>query len=584
MQGFVINIKEKKSIIILSLAALIVMLSIGMGVYVNMLLTNPRIYDNIYINDVNIGGMSVEDATKVLENKYVGFADEKSIHLVFEGLSQAVNLDVLNIEPKIAETLNKAYEVARSGNRIERIQKIIDVSFSKVVLPLEIEFDEKRLNDDILTFSSLIDNKEKMFVSDEKNQLLRIDVAKTDKLIDIAKTNEIVVNNIKNASFQEVTPVFVSTNDPKNKAELLYNRIAREPLDATMTVKDGIITYIDEQSGIDFDKVDLAKRLESETGEISVKITVTNPQVTVEKLKNKSFIDNLGAFTTNYDGSIVGRTQNVRLAAQKMNQYIIPPGGEFSFNKVVGRRTVAAGFAMGKIFVGEDVVDDVGGGICQVSTTLYTAVLKANLNVLERHNHKFVISYAPKGQDATVSYGALDFRFSNNTKYPIKVFAVADGGKMSVRLMGTQQSPGQTIEILNVTTSTSTFAAREKANPDANVMKQVIQQGGMNGATVDSYKITKQDGAEVSRSFLHTSVYVPMDRVILVPQSQVQREQPEATVSPSPINTPIPTPSLKPIDSGYDTPIATIPPITQPSATANAQLNDKQTSGDGVFN
>lgn len=575
MQGFVINLKSRKMIILSGLTALVLLLSIGTVVYGNVLLKSPVIYENVYVNDVNIGGMSTDDAKKVLENKYIGFADDKKISLAYQDLSQDIDLSTLNVEPKIEDAVNKAYEYARSGNNMDRIRKIMQAHFAKIVLPLEIALDDKRLNDDILNFSSQIDNKEKMFEIDETHQLLKIDAAKTNKLIDVAKTSEVFIDNIKNASFGKVEPAFVSTSDPKKKADLLYNRIAREPLDATVSVKNGVVTYINEQNGIEFDKEELGKHLASEKGEFSLKITLTKPQITVAKLKTNSFSDTLAAFTTNYDASIAGRTQNVRTAAQKMNQYIIPPGGEFSFNRVVGRRSVETGFAMGKIFVGDEVIDDVGGGICQVSSTLYTAVLKANLNVLERHNHKFAVTYAPKGQDATVSYGALDFRFSNNTKYPIKVVSGADGGKMTVRLLGTQTNPGQTVEILNITKSTSTFATREKANPDSKVTKQVVQQGGMNGATVDSYKIMKQNGAEVSRTFLHTSVYVPMDRIILIPQSEAQnlpveepQEQDVPVQTPASSSEPVATP--KPTESVIDTPVATIPPNPQPSPTASA--------------
>lgn len=562
MRGIIINFKNKKAVL-LSLAVLVVLFSIGTVVYGNMLLSNPNIYENIYVNDVNIGGMSAEDAKKVLENKYSGFADEKqSIYLVYEDLRHEVEISTLNVIPNINATVDKAFEVARSGNVIKRLGSIIKTSFSKYVLPLEVELDNNRLNDEILAFSSQIDNKEEMFIIDKENELLKIHIEKTDKLIDVAKTNEEFVNRIKSGSFEDVEPVFVSTNDPQKKADLLYNRIAREPTNATVKLQNGKLVYIEEQFGIDFDKNELLNLLINEKGMISLKIKIIKPEITVEELKAKAFSDILGTYTTYYDNSIVGRTQNIVLAAKKMNQYIIPSGGVFSFNKVVGRRTIEAGFAMGKIFAGDNVVDDVGGGICQVSTTLYNAVLKANLNVIERHNHKFAITYAPKGQDATVSYGSLDFRFGNNTKYPIKIVTSTGGGKLSVSIMGYKSNPGQTVEILNIVKSTSTFATREKINPNPNVTNRVIQQSGMNGAVVDTYKIIKQNGVEASRTFLHTSVYIPMDKIVIVPQNEAQQEQPQQTQDTQPTQSPkqSPPPTATENPPGYDTPIETIPP------------------------
>ena len=104
--------------------------------------------------------------------------------------------------------------------------------------------------------------------------------------------------------------------------------------------------------------------------------------------------------------------------------------------------------------------------------------------------------------------------------------------------MGYKSNPGQTVEILNIVKSTSTFATREKINPNPNVTNRVIQQSGMNGAVVDTYKIIKQNGVEASRTFLHTSVYIPMDKIVIVPQNEAQQEQPQQTQDTQPTQSP----------------------------------------------
>ncbi len=122
----------------------------------------------------------------------------------------------------------------------------------------------------------------------------------------------------------------------------------------------------------------------------------------------------LGSFTTKYDGTNTARTTNLKLAASKINETILSPGEEFSYNAIVGERTIAAGYKEAKVYSNGQVVDGLGGGICQISTTLFNAALYANLEITEIHNHQFVPSYVGAGRDATVVYGSKDFKFKNS--------------------------------------------------------------------------------------------------------------------------------------------------------------------------
>ena len=140
----------------------------------------------------------------------------------------------------------------------------------------------------------------------------------------------------------------------------------------------------------------------------------------------------LGSATTYYNSKIYGRTVNVTLAAKAINNVVLKPGQEFSFNKVVGQRTPARGYKTATIFSGGKAVQGYGGGVCQVSTTVYQGVKKAGLQITERHLHSLPISYAKIGNDATVSYGTKDFRFVNNTGSNIYITTNVYGGVLSV--------------------------------------------------------------------------------------------------------------------------------------------------------
>ena len=167
---------------------------------------------------------------------------------------------------------------------------------------------------------------------------------------------------------------------------------------------------------------------------------LTKAEVTKADLEPLLFRDVLGSTTTYYNGGQAGRTTNVRLACNSIDGTILNPGEEFSYNDIVGERTASRGFRSAIIFSNGSEVDGLGGGVCQVSSTVYMAVLRADLKVTERYNHQFQISYTPISQDAAVYWGSKDFKFVNDTPYPIKVVASSGGGTLTVKLYGTKTS------------------------------------------------------------------------------------------------------------------------------------------------
>lgn len=145
-----------------------------------------------------------------------------------------------------------------------------------------------------------------------------------------------------------------------------------------------------------------------------------------------------GRYKTSFNPGERNRTINLKLAAAAINGQIIQPGKTFSFNKTVGPRTKERGYLEATIFVGGKKEQGLGGGICQVSSTLYNAVLNSKLKVVERHTHSLPVTYVPTGKDATVSYGYLDFRFQNNQKYPIKIQAVVNKNTLDIAFVSVE--------------------------------------------------------------------------------------------------------------------------------------------------
>jgi vancomycin resistance protein YoaR len=167
---------------------------------------------------------------------------------------------------------------------------------------------------------------------------------------------------------------------------------------------------------------------------VVARIASTGKSRTTEDLSRIRYL--LANFSTPYDTSIRGRTNNLRMAAELVNGTIVPDGAVFSTNKAIGPRNAAAGWREAKMFVDGQVVSGTGAGICQCSTTVYNAALLAGLPIVERHQHMFRVSYAPASRDAAIYWGSKDMRFRNNTGGPIYVQTFLRGGRFHVRLYG----------------------------------------------------------------------------------------------------------------------------------------------------
>ena len=220
--------------------------------------------------------------------------------------------------------------------------------------------------------------------------------------------------------------------------EQIWQEVAIEPQNAGYSESFEVIP---EVVGVSFDPAQ-ALELWKAAGigeQVIVPLTLTQPEYTAEQLKALLFRDLLGAQMTYYSGSTAERVNNIRLAAGKLDGLILLPGESFSYNEAVGKRTEEAGFQYADAYSDGQVVPELGGGICQVSSTLYSAALYSRLKILSRTNHYFKVGYLDYGMDATVSWGGPDFKFRNDTQLPIKIAAYLNEGEASlvVEIWGT---------------------------------------------------------------------------------------------------------------------------------------------------
>ena len=249
-----------------------------------------------------------------------------------------------------------------------------------------------------------------------------------------------------------------------------------------------------------------------------------------------SFDDLISESETVIDGTN-NRLNNITVATETINGTILRPGDVFSFNDIVGERTRERGYLEAGAFVGGRLVDEVGGGICQVSSTLYHAVLLADLEVVDRRPHGFTVSYLPFGCDAAVSWGSLDFKFKNSTDYAVKIESTVSDRNLTVKLIGTN-SDDTHIEIETVSISSTPFQVVEREDDSVPYGSTEVYDPGMEGQVVETYKrLYSSDGELISRTLVSKDTYKTQDRIILVgrpPASKPQQPTPNTTTPSTP--------------------------------------------------
>lgn len=227
-----------------------------------------------------------------------------------------------------------------------------------------------------------------------------------------------------------------------NKEEIILqlqslSKIINKPMrPATIVYSDGRLEKTDGQAGQELDIEGTWLKITQEHHQKQVAVVVKDVPAMPDIEEITKIQSVLGDYTTYFNSQDVPRTNNVRLAAMSLDNRLIPPGQVFSFNEVVGERTEAAGYLPAFIFSDQSVIKGDGGGVCQDSSTLFQAVCQANLSIVEKHNHSLPVSYVLNGQDATVSYGILDFRFQNDTKGYLLISAKTGADWLRIRLFG----------------------------------------------------------------------------------------------------------------------------------------------------
>ena len=299
-------------------------------------------------------------------------------------------------------------------------------------------------------------------------------------------------------------------------AQEIYDAVAGEMKNAGYDAAADTITA--ERTGVEFDAAGAQRLMDgAQPGEtVEVPAQIQQPRVTAEELRGVLFRDVLGTYTTHVGGT-AERIGNVKLSSSAVNGSVLNCGDIFSYNETVGQRTEAKGYQPAPAYVKGETVDEIGGGVCQPSSTLYLACLLANLEITERAAHRYVPAYIPKGMDATVSWGGPDYKFRNDTDYPIRIEAsMSKGNYLTMTLRGTKTDAIK-VKMTNKVLTTTEWKTVYKDDATLAADSQQVKVTPYTGYRVETYRsLYNGDGTLLSSRREAVSDYKVRDRLILV--------------------------------------------------------------------
>jgi len=318
-----------------------------------------------------------------------------------------------------------------------------------------------------------------------------------------------------------VTRVPYSEADIARCAAAVAAQIDRAPQDAkigTFNAETYAFTFDEAVAGVRLDQEalrrDIAAALDAGGGMISLQVEEIEPAL--ERGDIESQYGMITYAVTNASSSSSNRLTNIRLALSSINGYCIKPGETFSFNEVVGKRTKDRGYKIATAYSGGEVTEDVGGGICQVSTTLFNAAVKADLEIVERHNHSLTVGYVDLGKDASVSWNSQDLRFKNNGTDSVYIVAVlTDDKRVRIGMFGRLLPNGESITVESRNAEPIDFEIIYQPSLSLAPGAMVVTQEGRNGYKAEAYKMRwDANGKRISKELLCRSTYKAINQIV----------------------------------------------------------------------
>lgn len=491
---------------------------------------DEKIAHGVIMDEIDLGGMTVQEAQEALTAS--SFYDNRNFVLVSGDEREEISGDAVGLTVDISASALEAYAVGRENGVFANLFKCVRLAFSRLEINPVPTVNEENM-DAILYDMGVRKNGEMREAQMEEisETSVRVIPPTAGQSRDVSESRAEVLSQLQKGNFGEILLEMPISDPGKLSEEQVYAVVYRPAADAEYKLEGKELYIVDEIVGIDVDKQEIAKKLSQfNSGEpIELEVTRLAPENTAASLKEGLFAAELSSYSSTYSTAAANRADNVARAASSVNGTILLPGDTFSYNATIGNPSLANGYKTAPVYENGKTSEGVGGGVCQVSSTLYSAVLYANLEIVERRNHSLTVAYVPKGQDATVAYGSIDFKFKNNTERPIRLDAYAKGGKCVVKVIGTRHDPVQSVSIEHVIASTTEPTVNETNDPEMSEGTRKVTSPGKSGYVIDSTRIVSENGQVVKTEKLGRSTYkmVPTEVSIGTKPKPTQQPTPE---------------------------------------------------------
>ncbi|MEE1032038.1 MAG: VanW family protein [Ruminococcus sp.] len=409
----------------------------------NTITADNRILDNVYLESVDLSGMNAQEAAQAAEKRMEEISGYQ-IWLYMDDQSVSVSAKDLGVSGDYEQAISYASQLGQNGNVISRYKTKKDLEVQPLQLELEYKADEEV---------------------------------------------------IRQALQQNCLPL--------NREVSNYDLVRDGSSFTVVKGQRGVV--LKEEESVQRVKTYLTEEWKDGVGSVDLVVDITEPKGSEEQLSKVQSV--LGQGSTDYSSSSSNRAQNIKNATQMINGTVVYPGESFSVCQTIRPFTEENGYLNAPSYANGEVVDSLGGGICQVSTTLYLAVLRAELEVTERHNHSMIVKYVKPSMDAAIADGAKDFQFVNNLETPIYIEGYAGGGNLGFVIYGEETRPeGRTVTYKSETLETIEPDTILTADSELAFGSMKQTQSAHTGYRAKLVKIVTENGTETTED-VNSSYY-----------------------------------------------------------------------------
>jgi vancomycin resistance protein YoaR len=438
------------------------------------------IFPNVYVAGVNVGGMTKLAAIDAVNEAVSETYGTQTLVVQLEDRTLSFTPEQTKVALDAESAIEEAWAYGREGSvfKIASAYRAAKKSDHFIELQTNLNLDTAYIRQIINEAAAEVASelKESAVSINEEEGYISVVVGTAGRSLDAEKLYDVVIAAFENNDFTPIEFAYDSVSFNSVDLDTLYRDMCVEKVDAYYDEETH--TIVEESAGYGFD-LEAAKQqlaLAEEGTVVQIPFGTIEPEVTAAELEEELFGTELSSYSSPHT-AIAARTNNLSVACAAIDGTILNPGETFSFNNIVGERTADKGYLAAAVYVSGDTVPELGGGVCQVASTIYMCTLEANLEVVERSEHMYAVTYVPMGMDATIYWGSLDYKFKNSTSSPLKITANVSGGYVNIAFYGVPDNDYR-VDLHYETLSTTPF--------------KVVDQNG-NEISINGTEVTMTD-------------------------------------------------------------------------------------------